>query len=204
MKPHVYPIDTPHATELWNKVCAAVQRQDLAGDILAMVQKSLDEQDAAIEHDEIVERLTKIFAAITQRCTECSYDLAAYCGAFADIMSGEREAADLERLTRCEADLGPFSWLRKYVSTDFAACADTLYEVDTGERTAAEEECRMLCLDFLSEATQNLLAMVAAGDVELAREWDRKVDTILDSLKSADGDFFGTEGQCDPRGDRRR
>lgn len=202
MKPHVWPVDSPETTDLWNKVCAAVHRQDLAGDILAMVQASLDDQAAAIEHAEIVVRLTKIFAAIAKQCAESAGDLATYCLALVDLL-GHALAVKcrIAWSTIGHADAPP--WLKKYELTDFDACTDILYEsLGSRDPVAAVEASRVVCSEFIADLGNNLI-VIAQGDRELARRWDSAVDQMLDDMQNEDGDVFGTEGQCDPRGDRR-
>lgn len=202
MKPHVWPVDNAETTELWNELCAAVQRQDLAGDILAMVQKSLDDQAAAIEHAQIVERMTRIFAAIEKQCANSMGDLATYCLALVDLLNhalAVRCRISWSSLRKADAP----EWLQKYALTDFDSCADILYEsLSSRDPASAVEASRIVCSEFISDLGKNLI-VIAQGDRDIASRWDSAVDQMLDDMQNEDGDVFGTEGQCDPRGDRR-
>lgn len=51
------------------------------------------------------------------------------------------------------------------------------------------------------KATMDRLVATVLADADTAREFCEAFDAFLDDLLS--DDFFGTEGQLDPRGDRR-
>ena len=49
---------------------------------------------------------------------------------------------------------------------------------------------------------ENIAKQIEDGDNDTQLCWFANLDYILDAMQ--DGDFFGTEGQNDPRGDHRR
>lgn len=53
----------------------------------------------------------------------------------------------------------------------------------------------------LTSVLVNLMAFLGGQGTATKKEFIRNLDRMLDTLN--DMDFFGTEGQCDPRGDRR-
>lgn len=202
MKPHVYPIDTPQATKLWNKVCAAVQRQDLAADILAMVQKSLDDQAARIEHEALVNMLAKIFEAITNNIGNDSYDLGGYFIAIGDMVESHfasRLGDDWLVKSSSDEVLGLFVWLRGYQDVDPKKLVEEIFEA-AEKSNPIDDKTRSQCAMFIAESFKSILAE-AWQSTDRAAYWARAVDKMLDELLG--DDFFGTEGQCDPRGDRR-
>jgi hypothetical protein len=200
--PRVYPIDNPETTELWNKVCAAVQRQDLAGDILAMVQKSLDRQAARIEHDALTDMLEKIFEAVTKNIGEDTYDLGGYFMAVGDMVEShfaDRLGDDWLVKNASDEDLGLFVWLRSYQDVDPKKLVEQIFSA-AEKNEAVDEKARSQCATFIAESFKSILTE-ARQSIAQATYWNHVVDKMLDELLGED--FFGTEGQRDPRGDRR-
>ena len=55
--------------------------------------------------------------------------------------------------------------------------------------------------DNFNLVMNNILDLYDKGDNDEKDLWCDYLDSIIDELRG--NDFFGTEGQCDPRGDNR-
>lgn len=200
-KPHVYPPASPEAQDLFDKMVRLMSHND-AEKILRLVQGSLDYQAARIEHENLVEPLEATFAAITKQAAEDPNDLAGYAEALAETLNDllkQQLGKGWEDLSSPAEVLGFFAWLQRYKDTDFEELTDDVYTgVELQEETP--ESTKQLLRDFLDEAFKNILA-AARSSLEAAWQWYRIVHKMLDKLLC--DDFFGTEGQRDPRGDRR-
>lgn len=200
--PHIYPIDNPEIEALWRSVGEAVKEQRSAADIMGMIQESIDRQAAAIEHAAIIDRLTKIFAAIVKQSTNSIGDLATYCLAFVDLLNHALAVRCKIAWSSLKKSVAP-DWLQKYALTDFDACANILYEsLGSKEQPQSVETSRIMCAEFIADLAKNLI-VIAQGNRELAIRWDSAVDQMLEDMQNEDEDVFGIEGQYDPRGDRR-
>lgn len=200
-KPHVYPPASPEAQDLFDKMVRLMSHND-AEKILRLVQGSLDSQASRIEHENLVEPLEATFTAIVKQAAEDPNDLAGYAEALAETLNDllkQQLGKGWEDLSSPAEVLGFFAWLQRYKDTDFEELADDVYTgVELQEETP--ESTKQLLREFLDEAFKNILA-AARSSKKAAELWSGIVHKMLDKLLC--DDFFGTEGQRDPRGDRR-
>lgn len=95
--------------------------------------------------------------------------------------------------------LGLFVWLRGYQDVDPKKLVEEIFEAAV-KSNPIDYKTRSQCAMFIAESFKSILAE-AWQSIDRTAYWTRAVDKMLD--ESLGGDFFGTEGQRDPRGDRR-
>lgn len=147
------------------------------GKILKTIQAELNRQHDAFIQKVAVMYLTGIFKKIRDHIRGDAVDAECYASCFHELF-------DSIALRGPDASPWKDARLSKYEALDPENM--DYRNPDTGRFVCAS-------LDFIK-------AQAVAGNHRDAVQWVRRVDDLLDNM---DGDFFGTEGQLDPRGDRR-
>ena len=178
---------------------SAIEDTDLTDAILEMTQAQTA-QKAALQAD--AKQLASDAAPVVKQAADDPNDLAGYADALADTLNDllkQQLGKGWDDLSSPAEVLGFFAWLQRYKDTDFEQLADDVYTgVELQEETP--EQTKQLLREFLDEAFKNILA-AARSSKKAAELWSGIVHKMLDKLLC--DDFFGTEGQRDPRGDRR-
>ena len=169
----VYPARTAAQKKLVADVRAAISHGCQA--VLEQVQKFIDCQQAEQQHQAAVRYLADIFTNLCARCAKSSEDCEGYVEAL---------IAMVNRPNYVELNIND---PRDYLPSSYRA----IHSVDAASQVVASHPKRLT----------DLILRFAKSSAEVASLWVGFVDHMLDELLG--GDFFGTEGQLDPRGDRR-
>lgn len=212
----MFPIENDRQRILLGQILSALDNGCLAVDILHIVQRFLDKESADHKYRSILERLTDIFAKIIAACDADARDLAGYAAAFKGMfdellydrfLDDENEDEDqelphpdgwlfIQRVLISGQDLGDLAWLIKYQATNFENIMFTFEK----PADADEKAYHAVCMGLILDATANIVRLCNTSPSD-ATMWQDAVNDMLDELRCSD--FFGTEGQCDPRGDNR-
>lgn len=203
LKLQIHPPVSPEAQALFVSITEMVGSRQLAHRVLEKVQQAIDGQTDREEHEALVGMLDKIFTAITTNTEEDPYDLGGYFVAIDEMIekhfAGRVPGMQWSVQTASDQDLGFFVWLRDYQNIDPEVLAEDIFEA-AEHNEPINEESRAQCATFIAEAFKSILVDAKNSKIQAAY-WTNLVDKMLDDLHNSD--FFGTEGQRDPRGDRR-
>ena len=171
----VYPARTATHRKLQADIATAINHGCPANTVLEKVQKFIDNQQERQRHKAAVNYLSGIFVKICQRCADSPEDCEGYVEALMAMVNNQN-----------------YIKLNINDPRDFLPpnCR-SISSIDAGNPVVAGYPKRLT----------DLILKFASVSSEVAFLWIGFVDHMLDELLGED--FFGTEGQLDPRGDRR-